>query len=54
MDFHIGNWLKGTLEIASWASVIGALTTILPPIASLLGIVYWGIMIHNALKDKDR
>jgi len=52
MDFHFGNWLKVTLEIASWTSVLGALTTLLPPITALLGAIYWGIMIYKALKEK--
>lgn len=53
MDFQISHWLKITLELTSWAGVIGALTTILPPIASLLGIVYWSIMVYRLIKNKD-
>lgn len=53
MNFHIGSWLKVSLEIGSWAGVLGAVTAILPPIASLLGIIYWGIMVYRLLKKRD-
>lgn len=53
IDFQLNHWLKVTLELTSWAGVLGALTALLPPIASLLGIVYWGIMVYRLIKKKE-
>jgi hypothetical protein len=52
LDFHIGTWLKGTLEVVAGSTVLAAIVALVPPATALIGLVYWSIMLYRLFKEK--
>lgn len=52
-EYIINHWVKITFEAISFASVAGAVLTIVPPITAIIGLIYWSRMLYLSFKKKE-
>lgn len=54
MNLHNFEPLKSILDVLSVTTVLATLTAWLPPLAALLGVVWWAIRIYFEIKTGQR
>lgn len=46
--------VKALIEVANWGLILGTLAQVLPPLAALVSLIYYSLLIYDRHKKKKK